>query len=94
VEKVMTILEKPSYNEGQKALIRIWNNKLEAFKRTKIDTGYVTFIRPKKNTLSTHICKIPCESRGYVNDNNELIQMTTENFLLLMTKVGIEVNIT
>jgi hypothetical protein len=94
INKEISIPIKPSYNEGQLNLIKIWNDKLDTFKRTGIDTGYIMFTRPQKENITSEILGIPCVSKGYVNGNLEFIKMTTENYLYLMSKTGIEVIIT
>jgi len=89
-------IQKGNYNSAQQTLIDIWEKKCRMFQSTGLDTGYVTFTnrRPKRpKTDNRRIAGLKAECISYLNDDRELVKMSNDNFLLLMSKMGINVNL-
>ena len=95
----MSIFEmriKPKeYEPSQKVLIALWEAQLKNVK-AGFDSGYVTFINKRpKNPKSNYrrIAGIMAESTSYLQEDKELVKMTEENFIYLMAKMGIHIEV-
>lgn len=95
----ITIENKDSYNENQNKLIEIWNSYLERFNDTGNDLGYIFLSKKATNKINKtnirYVYGIRAEFVGYVPylNDREVVKVETMNFILLMAKSGIKVNI-
>ena len=89
---VMMKIQIKSYPMEAKRLVEIWE-KAGSF---KFDIGYLTFKnkRPKNpKNENRRIAGLKAESISYLHNDEELIKMSVENFLYLMAKCGVEIEI-
>lgn len=81
------------YPEEAKNLVKIWDKHINS---TINGLGVITFVnaRPKQAKESRRkIAGLEAESIAYVGEERELIKMTVENFIYLMAKSGVEIEI-
>lgn len=84
-----------SYPEEAQALVEIWNNHAGTI-RSNEGIGLITFTnrRPKRpQTQNRRIAGIEAKAIAYLRDNIELVSMSVENYLYLMAKVGVEIEV-
>ena len=89
---MMMEIQIKSYPVEAKRLVEIWE-KAGSF---KFDIGYLTFKnkRPKNpKNENRRIAGLKAESISYLQNDEELIKMSVENFLYLMAKCGVEIEI-
>ena len=89
---VMMKIQIKSYPKEAARLVEIWE-KAGTF---KFDIGYVTFKnrRPKNpKNENRRIAGLKAESISYLQNDEELIKMSVENFLYLMAKCGVEIEV-
>ena len=87
---MMMEIQIKSYPMEAKRLVEIWE-KAGGF---KFDIGYLTFkIKRPKNPKNENrrIAGLKAESISYLQNDEELIKMSVENFLYLMAKCGVEI---
>ena len=87
---MMMEIQIKSYPMEAKRLVEIWE-KAGSF---KFDIGYLTFKnkRPKNpKNENRRIAGLKAESISYLQNDEELIKMSVENFLYLMAKCGVEI---
>jgi hypothetical protein len=75
-----------------KRLVEIWE-KAGSF---KFDIGYLTFKnkRPKNpKNENRRIAGLKAECISYLQNDEELIKMSVENFLYLMAKCGVDIEV-
>jgi len=83
------------YIPAQQTLIDLWNKHLEDIK-DGLNLGYVTFTnkRPKRPRGNTRrIAGVMATSISYLQNDRELIKMSDENFIYLMAKMGIDIEV-
>lgn len=84
-----------SYPQEAKNLVDIWNNYAKSsLNSTGID--FITFVHKRpKNPRSENRCiaglKAQCIS--YLKDDTELVKMSVENFIYLMAKCGVDIEV-
>ena len=79
------------YPKEAKNLVDIWN-KANTFK----ELGYITFKqkRPKNpKTNNRRILGLKAESISYLKDDEELVKMSVENYIYLMAKCGVDIEV-
>ena len=89
---MMMEIQIKSYPMEAKRLVEIWE-KAGSF---KFDIGYLTFKnkRPKNpKTQNRRIAGLKAECLTYLQNDEELIKMSVENFLYLMAKCGVEIEV-
>ncbi len=80
-----------SYPPEAKALVDIW----ERYARSGMNSHgieFLTFVnkRPKNpRSNNRRIAGLPAQSISYLKDDTELVKMSVENFIYLMAKVGV-----
>lgn len=82
-----------SYPKEAKKLVDIWNNYLN-FSIDGLD--FITFVnkRPKNpKTDNRRIAGLKAECISYLKDDEELVKMSVENFIYLMVKCGVDIEI-
>ena len=83
-----------AYPPQAKNLVDIWNNYANSDIRDGIE--FITFVnkRPKnpKND-NRRIAGLPAQCISYVKDDTELVKMSVENFIYLMAKCGVGIEI-
>ena len=87
---MMMEIQIKSYPKEAEKLVEIWE-KAGGF---KFDIGYLTFKnkRPKNpKNENRRIAGLKAESISYLQNDEELIKMSVENFLYLMAKCGVEI---
>ena len=87
---MMMEIQIKSYPMEAKRLVEIWE-KAGSF---KFDIGYLTFKnkRPKNpKNENRRIAGLKAESISYLQNDEELIKMSVENFIYLMAKRGVEI---
>ena len=95
MQAVIKITEK-DYPPPQQTLIDLWNSHLKAVE-AGLNLGFITFTnkrpaRPK--TDHRRIAGLKAESISYLRDDRELVKMSEKNFIYLMAKMGVGVEIT
>lgn len=82
-----------SYPKEAKKLVDIWNSYLNS----SIDgLDFITFVnkRPKNpKTDNRRIAGLKAECISYLKDDEELVKMSVENFIYLMVKCGVDIEI-
>ena len=76
-------------------LINLWEKHLRDIK-DGLNMGFITFTnkRPKNpRNDNRKIAGIKAESIAYLRDDRELVKMTDENFIYLMAKMGLDIEI-
>ena len=89
---MMMEIQIKSYPKEAEKLVDIWE-KAGSF---KFDIGYLTFKnkRPKNpKTQNRRIAGLKAESISYLHNDEELIKMSVENFIYLMVKCGVDIEI-
>jgi len=79
------------YPKEAKNLVDIWN-KANTFK----ELGYITFKKRRpKNPKSNNrrILGLKAESISYLKDDEELVKMSVENYIYLMAKCGVDIEV-
>ncbi|ABR48745.1 hypothetical protein Amet_2593 [Alkaliphilus metalliredigens QYMF] len=88
-------VEIKSYPAKTKKLVDIWNNYSNG-PMPKAGIEFITFTnkRPKspKNN-NRRIAGLKAESISYLKDDIELVKMSVENFIYLMAKCGVDVDV-
>lgn len=83
-----------SYPPEAKNLVDIWNNYAKYMSSYGIE--FLTFVhkRPKnpKND-NRRIAGLPAQCVSYLKDDTELVKMSAENFIYLMAKAGVELEV-
>lgn len=84
-----------SYPEKTKKLVDIWNNYSNG-SMAKAGIDFITFTnkrpnRPKNN--NRRIAGLKAESIAYLKDDTELVKMSVENFIYLMAKCGVDIEV-
>ena len=90
----MEIIIKGYPNEA-KSLVDIWTNYANGT-LPKAGIDYVTFKnkRPKNpKTQNRRIAGLKAESISYLRDDEELVKMSVENFIYLMVKCGVDIEV-
>ena len=84
-----------SYPKEAKILVNIWGNYISGMMpRNGID--FITFKnkRPKNpKTQNRRIAGLKAESISYLRDDEELVKMSVENFIKLMVKCGVDIEV-
>ena len=91
---LMTI-EIKSYPVQAKNLVDIWSNYATS-NMGESEIEFITFIkkRPKNpKTQNRHIAGLPAQCISYLKDDTELVKMSVENFIYLMAKSGVVMDI-
>lgn len=82
-----------SYPQEAKNLVDIWNSYA---KSNMSSIEFLTFVhkRPKnpKND-NRRIAGLPAQCISYLKDDTELVKMSVENFIYLMAKAGVELEV-
>ncbi len=79
-----------NYPDKAKKLIEIWENQ----KRYGTDFIIFTNKRPKRpRNDNRRIAGLKAVSLMYLRDDTELIQMSVENFIYLMAKCGVDIEV-
>ena len=88
-------IKEGMYTLGQLNIIKIWENKIKSFKTCGIDTGYVLFQKPATNAKSNkrRLCGFECDLVSYTNNGMEMVKMKNDKFILLMAKIGIDIDL-
>lgn len=84
------------YNTAQQTLINLWESHCKTVENTGIDLGFITFTNkaPKRpKTMNRRIAGLQATCISYLSENRELVRMDIHNFLLLMAKTGINIEI-
>ena len=84
-----------SYPKEAKTLVDIWTNYSKGT-LAKAGIDYITFKnkRPKNpKTQNRRIAGLKAESISYLRDDEELVKMSVENFIYLMVKCGIDIEV-
>ena len=94
----MAILEIKinSYPERAKKLVDIWNTYLKSDIWRECGVDVITFVhkRPKRiKNNNRRILGLKAESLMYLKDDTELVKMSVENFIYLMAKCGVDMEI-
>ena len=82
-----------SYPEEAKMLVVIWNTHV---KHSIEGLDFITFKNKRpQNTRNNNrrIAGLKAESIAYLKDDEELVKMSVENFIYLMAKSGIDIDI-
>ena len=83
-----------AYPPQAKNLVDIWNNYANSDIRDGIE--FITFVnkRPKnpKND-NRRIAGLKAKSVAYLKEDTELVKMSVENFIYLMAKCGVDIEI-
>ena len=85
-----------SYPEEAKKLVDIFEDNYKRFCSLDLGLEFVVFIHSRPKNPKTHIRKISglkAESISYLPDNKELVKMSAENFIYLMAKFGVEIEV-
>mgnify|MGYP000938076808 CR=1 FL=1 len=85
-----------SYPPQAKNLVDIWNNYAKS-SASSHGIDFVTFVnkrpkRPKSN--NRRIAGLKAQSITYPKDDTELVKMSVENFIYLMAKCGVGIEVT
>ena len=94
MEVVITVKDK-DYLPPQQMLVDIWKEHLKHV-GDGLNLGFLTFTkqRPKNPKSDTRkIAGIKAECVSYLKDDRELVKMSEQNFILLMAKMGIDMDI-
>jgi len=88
------IVKDKNYNAKQMKLLDIWREYERAVEETKCQVEKIIFINNtplifKGNTRN--LAGLPATCLRKINQEEELQQMSVENFIYLMVKMGIEV---
>lgn len=96
MELTITVKSKEDYAPQQQMLADIWKQHIDAV-NDGYDLGFITFSNkaPKNpKTDNRRIAGIKAERVfTYQKGERELVKMTVENFIYLMAKVGIDMEI-
>jgi len=84
-----------AYPPEAKNLVDIWT-KYSNSSMPEIGVNFITFTnrrpkRPKSNNRS--IAGLKAESIAYLKDDTELVKMSVENFIYLMAKCGVDIEV-
>ena len=82
-----------SYPKEAEMLVVIWNNYV---KHSIEGLDFIIFInkRPKNpKTNNRRIAGLKAECISYLKNDEELVKMSVENFIYLMTKSGIDIEV-
>lgn len=85
-----------SYPEGAKVLVDIWNNYLKSDIWRECGVDVITFVhkRPKRiKNNNRRIAGLPAQCVSYLKDDTELVKMSVENFIYLMAKCGVDIQV-
>lgn len=89
-------LKIKSYPPEAKNLVEIFQSYANS-SMNEFGIGFVTFQkkRPKNpKNQNRRIAGLKAESISYLGDDMELVKMSAENFIYLMTKFGVDIEIT
>ncbi len=89
------LLKIKGYPDEAKELVDIWE-KYSNSGLAKDGFNYVTFVnkRPQNpKTQNRRIMGFNAESISYLNNDRELIKMSVENFIYLMAKCGVDIEV-
>jgi hypothetical protein len=94
----MAILEIKinSYPEQAKKLVDIWNTYLKSDIWRECGVDVITFVhkRPKRiKNNNRRIAGLPAQCISYLEDDTELVKMSAENFIYLMAKCGVNIQV-
>ncbi len=94
----MAILEIKinSYPEEAKKLVDIWNTYLKSDIWRESGVDVITFVhkRPKRTKNNNRrILGLKAESLMYLKDDTGLVKMSVENFIYLMAKCGVDIQV-
>lgn len=89
------VIKINSYPPEAKTLIDIWT-KYSNSSMPEIGVNFITFTnkrpkRPKSNYR--RIAGLKAESIAYLKDDTELVKMSVENFIYLMAKCGVDIEL-
>lgn len=82
-----------SYPKEAERLVKIWENH---FNSVNIDLEYIIFTnrRPKnRKNNNRRIVELPAEAISYLKDDVEVVKMSVENFIYLMVKCGVDIEV-
>lgn len=82
-----------SYPKEAERLIEIWESHCKPVNK---GLSFITFINkmPKNpRTDNRRILGLPAKAISYLGDNEELIKMSVENFIYLMVKCGVDIEV-
>jgi hypothetical protein len=85
-----------SYPPQAKNLIDIWNTYIESDIWRECGVDVITFVhkRPKRiKNNNRRIAGLPAQCISYLKDDTELVEMSVENFIYLMAKCGVDMEI-
>ncbi len=84
-----------SYPQQAKNLVEIWNS----YARSSLNSSgieFITFVhkRPKNpKNENRRIAGLKAQCISYLKDDTELVKMSVENFIYLMAKCGVDIEI-
>jgi|GEM_PF-2103101 len=84
-----------SYPPEAKNLVDIWNNYAKS-NMSSYGIEFLTFVhkRPKNpKSDNRRIAGLPARLVSYLKDDTELVRMSVENFIYLMAKVGVDLEV-
>lgn len=84
-----------SYPQEAKNLVDIWNSYAKS-NMSSYGIEFLTFVhkRPKNPmTDNRRIAGLPAQCISYLKDDTELVKMSVENFIYLMAKAGVELEV-
>lgn len=82
-----------SFPKEAEKLVRIWERHINSINS---DLDYITFINKRpKNPRNEYrrIAGLRAKAISYLRDDEELIKMSVENFIYLMAKCGVNIEI-
>jgi len=85
-----------SYPEQAKKLVDIWNTYLKSDIWRECGVDVITFVhkRPKRTkSIDRRIAGLPAQCISYLKDDTELVKMSVENFIYLMAKAGVDIQV-
>lgn len=91
----MMKIDIKAYPPEAETLVKIWNTYVK-HGMGQHGIEYITFthLRPKKpRGDKRRIAGLPAESLYYLRDNEELVKMSVENYIYLMAKAGVDIEV-
>lgn len=82
-----------SYPKEAEKLVGIWNKHLDTMV-SGLDC--ITFVNKRPKNLKSdnrRIAGLKAESIAYLRDDEELVKMSVENFIYLMAKCGVDIEV-
>lgn len=88
-------IEIKTYPPEAKNLVEIWNNYAKSGLGER-GIEFVTFVhkRPKNpKSQNRRIAGLKAQCISYLKDDTELVKMSVENFIYLMAKCGVDIEV-